>query len=129
MTGRSELRIKLAANAQEAQPVRHALGAFLSAIGIEGVRREDILTAAGEALVNAIEHAYDGRPADTDEIEIFARQEDGTGLVIDVSDRGRFIELAERPGRGLGLRIARAIAQTVSIDTENGTTVRMIFTT
>ncbi|MDQ2681162.1 MAG: ATP-binding protein [Candidatus Eremiobacteraeota bacterium] len=127
MTGRSELRISLHAQAGETKPVRTALGAFLGAIGIESVVRDDILTATGEALVNAVEHAYEGAPAGP--VELFAHYEAAGKLSIDVCDGGRFIERENRPERGLGLRIMRAIAETVTIDTASGTAIRMVFKT
>ena len=126
MTGYSELRLSCIAEAQAAKPLRHALAAFLTALQIDEELREDILTAVGEALVNAVEHAYDGTAPG--EVELFARIEDDDVFTVDVFDRGRFIEREQqRPGRGFGLRIVHAIARAVSVDTEGGTRVHMIF--
>jgi hypothetical protein len=56
-----------------------------------------------------------------------AHLESDRTLLVDVFDRGRFIERDERPGRGFGLRIVSAIAETVSLRTDGGTHVRMAF--
>jgi anti-sigma regulatory factor (Ser/Thr protein kinase) len=126
MTGGSELRINCLATPAAAGPMRHALAAFLSALDVRGEAVEDILTAVGEALANAVEHAYDasGQPRD---IELLARLENSATLAVEVFDRGTFIERPVRAGRGFGLRIVRAIAREVTVETDGGTRVRMTF--
>jgi O-phosphoseryl-tRNA(Cys) synthetase len=62
------------------------------------------------------------------EIELFARLESNDTLAVDVFDRGTFISRAPRPNRGFGMRIVEAIAKAVTVDVDNGTHVRMIFT-
>jgi anti-sigma regulatory factor (Ser/Thr protein kinase) len=124
---RNELRIAHVAHADAAKPLRHALAAFMEALEIDREVREDIIIAVGEALANAVEHAYDAqRPGS---VELYARTGDDRGvLLVDVCDRGRFQEREHgTPGRGLGLRIVRAIARTVSIDVDGGTRVQMAF--
>lgn len=124
MTGCSELRITRAAKPEAAKPIRQALRAFLDALGFDPIVCDDILTAVGEAIVNAIEHAYDG--SGTGDVEVFAHLNDGW-LTVDVCDRGRFIERERRADRGFGMPIVRAIARAVSVDTSNGTAVHMLF--
>ena len=122
----NELRIRRVAHVDAAKPLRHALAAFMEALEIGRELREDIIIAVGEALANAVEHAYD--PAHPGTVELYARTAEGDALLVDVYDRGRFIRRDEgTPGRGLGLRIVRAIARTVSIDVNGGTHVRMVF--
>jgi serine/threonine-protein kinase RsbW len=128
VTGRSELRI----NRDTGDPgtpkaLRHALAVFLSALEIEPPLREDIVIAVGEAIANAVEHAYQTRESGT--VELHASTEDDDTLLVDVFDRGAFIDRELREGRGLGLRIVRAIARAVSIDTDGGTRIRMVFST
>lgn len=128
MTGRSELRI----NRDTGDPgtpkaLRHALGSFLTALQIESPLREDIIIAVGEAIANAVEHAYETREPGT--VELHASTDADDTLLVDVFDRGAFINRELREGRGLGLRIVRAIARAVSIDTEGGTRIRMVFDT
>lgn len=125
MTGRSELRINRTARAEAARPMRHAVAAFLAATGeVDAETSDDILTAVGEALANAVEHAYLG--VVENEMELFVQFADDT-LAVDVFDRGTFIERAPRAGRGFGLRIVEAIAREVSVNVDNGTHVRMLF--
>jgi anti-sigma regulatory factor (Ser/Thr protein kinase) len=127
VTGYSELRINCLARPQAARPLRHAVAAFLAASGkVDKESSEDILTAVGEALANAVEHAYVG--VKESELELFARLEGDDRLAVDVFDRGTFINRAPRPNRGFGLRIVEAIAQAVTVNVENGTHVHMIFT-
>jgi anti-sigma regulatory factor (Ser/Thr protein kinase) len=125
VTGHCELRINCRARPEAASPMRHAVEAFLVASGqVDPESCDDILTAVGEALANAVEHAYEG--VEENEVELFARLEADT-LAVDVFDRGTFIERAPRTGRGFGLRIVEAIARDVHVDTANGTHIRMTF--
>jgi anti-sigma regulatory factor (Ser/Thr protein kinase) len=126
VTGRSELRV----NRDTADPttpaqLRHTLAAFLNAIDIDGSLRDDIIIAVGEAVANAVEHAYETQ--EPGRVELHASTDDDNTLLVDVYDRGAFIDRELREGRGLGLRIVRAIARAVSIDTEGGTRIRMVF--
>jgi anti-sigma regulatory factor (Ser/Thr protein kinase) len=134
MTGFSELRINCIARREAARPMRHAVAAFLTAAGYgDQETSDDILTAVGEALANAVgealanavEHAYEG--VEENEVELFARLEHDDTLAVDVFDRGTFINRPPRAGRGFGMRIVEAIAQTVVVNIDNGTHVRMIF--
>jgi anti-sigma regulatory factor (Ser/Thr protein kinase) len=125
-TGRSELRINRATgDPSTPKALRHALSAFLNAIDIEPPLRDDIVIAVGEAIANAVEHAYEAKDPGT--VELHATTDDDNTLLVDVYDRGAFIDRALREDRGLGLRIVRAIAHAVSIDTEGGTHIRMVF--
>lgn len=126
MMGYSELRLNCIARREVARPMRHAVAAFLAASGqVDSDSSDDILTAVGEALANAVEHAYDG--VTESEVELFAHLGPDNTLAVDVYDRGTFIERAPRPGRGFGMRIVESIAKAVTIETDNGTHVRMIF--
>jgi serine/threonine-protein kinase RsbW len=98
----------------------------MDAVAIDEETRDDILIAVGEAIANAVEHAYEGASA-PGEIEVHARIADPRTLEIDVADRGRFIERERREGRGFGMRILRSVARAVAIETDNGTRVHMLF--
>jgi anti-sigma regulatory factor (Ser/Thr protein kinase) len=124
--GYSELRLNCIARREVARPMRHAVAAFLAASGqVDTNSSDDILTAVGEALANAVEHAYEG--VAENEVELFAHLSPDNMLAVDVYDRGTFIERAPRPGRGFGMRIVESIAKTVTVNVDNGTHVRMIF--
>ncbi|MFZ1019061.1 MAG: ATP-binding protein [Candidatus Cybelea sp.] len=123
-----QLRLRCPAQSRSVAPIRHALRAFLQAIGFDGDCLDDVTTAAGEALANAVEHAYQGDAGPVPFVELHARIARGK-LAVDVSDRGSFIERDRLPGRGFGLRIIRAVAPQTRIDTARGTSVRMRFHT
>ncbi|HEX4013292.1 MAG TPA: ATP-binding protein [Candidatus Cybelea sp.] len=126
MSTASHLRLRCPAQSHSVAPIRHALRAFLEAIGVSGDCLDDVTTAAGEALANAVEHAYreDAGPARF--VELHARIARGK-LAVDISDGGTFIERERLPGRGFGLRIMRAVTPQFRIDTGRGTSVRMRF--
>ncbi|HEV3157058.1 MAG TPA: ATP-binding protein [Candidatus Baltobacteraceae bacterium] len=121
----SELRIKHVATVECAKLLRHALSSFLNVLDMDPTSRDDIVTAAGEALVNALEHAYTGQELGT--VELYAQENGSEGVSIIVSDNGSFIVRDHTPGRGFGLPIVHAIAKTVSIETDKGTRVKMMF--
>jgi anti-sigma regulatory factor (Ser/Thr protein kinase) len=128
MTPASELRLCCPAQSRYVAQLRHALEAFLQALQFDRDFLEDVTTAAGEALANVVEHAY-ARPRSQAEcsLELRARMLRGGRLAVDVSDQGSFIERNPLPGRGFGLRIIRAVAGKLTIDTAEGTSVRMTF--
>ncbi|MGH7717100.1 MAG: ATP-binding protein [Vulcanimicrobiaceae bacterium] len=107
------------------RPMRHALRSFLEALELGTDTVEDVLTAVGEVLANAVEHAYSDGASGA--VQIHVRADDDAKLEVNVRDTGRFIERSERVGRGFGLRIARAIARNVEIDRTHGTRVHLIF--
>lgn len=109
------------------RPMRHALRSFLEALELAPDTIDDILTAVGEVLANAVEHAYVDGAAGS--VELYARAEGVAALEIDVRDSGTYIERSARVGRGFGLRIARAIARNVDIDRSRGTRVSLSFDT
>lgn len=127
MSAPAELRITRRAVPTSAAAMRHALRAFLTALEWEQDAILDIVTAVGEALANAIEHAYEDATEDAREVTLYARAAGDGFLSAEVRDCGTFIERARRPGRGFGLRIVRSIASDVSLETKDGTAVRMLF--
>lgn len=119
-----ELRIRLRAVRDAVPSLRLALRSFLTGLGLERETIDDVLTAVGESVANAVEHAYAGRAPEF--VELVARREQGA-LYVEVADTGTFVERQERFGRGYGLKISRAIARTLEIDTSSGTRIRMSF--
>lgn len=122
----SELRLVQDAQTRSVAPLRHALLGFCEALRFEGDVVDDIVTAAGEALANAVEHAYKNQQTQAPTIELHARFDCGD-LALDIVDRGKFEKHEPLPLRGFGLRIMRAIAQQMTVDTSNGTRVCMRF--
>lgn len=123
---RFDLQLVRDAVPREAAPMRHALEALLAGRGIDEERRIDILTAVGEAIANAIEHAY--RDSAPGHVELRVRIAGQAGTVtIDVIDHGKFVKRQRQPHRGFGLGIIRAASQKVHIDTSAGTAVHLVF--
>ena len=126
MTGRSELRINQSNHLGAPRIFRHTLVAFLRALEIDGGVCDDIQTAVGEALGNAVEHAYSN--AHSGDVELRAQvSEDLRTIAVDVFDHGSFIEREPREGRGRGLIVMRAIAKNLSLNVADGTHVHMLF--
>lgn len=80
----------------------------------------EILTAAGEAAANAIEHGSNGEPFEV------AGTLDGPEVCIRVTDYGGWREKSPDRGGGRGLVLMRELMDRVEVDrAEGGTTVRM----
>lgn len=99
-------------------------------LGIDHDRAQELQVAVGEALSNAIAHAYlsvpKGIPSTPGVIRLRARRT-RTDLVVEVEDHGRW-----RPRRqerkGYGLRLMRALMDHVRVNTTaGGTTVTLKF--
>jgi anti-sigma regulatory factor (Ser/Thr protein kinase) len=101
--------------------VRRRLTAWLMAHGATSEEAGDIVLAAHEAAMNAIEHAYG--PSDA-EIAVSAALRSGA-VEISIHDSGRWRE-ARSEYRGRGRSIMSALMDDVSIDTgPAGSTVRL----
>lgn len=128
MSGSQRLSLRCPAHSRYVAPVRHALAAFLQALEFERQALEDITTAAGEALANIVEHAYARSEKSTKRyLELRAKVDRRGRLCVVISDNGSFVDRRPLPGRGFGLRIIRAIAAQLTIDTSDGTRVSMVF--
>ena len=99
--------------------VRDALRAWLSGIALPRADAESLLLATWEAFANACEHAID--PGDL--VRVHAALLEDTVRIV-VQDSGGWKPPAERPDRGLGLRLMRLLATSVDVETgEHGTRV------
>jgi anti-sigma regulatory factor (Ser/Thr protein kinase) len=78
----------------------------------------DVLLACGEAVDNAFEHGRSPVTVDS----TFGRN--GVLQVV-VRDHGSWQVSVNQPGRGLGLPIMTALMDNVTIDTTNGTALRL----
>jgi anti-sigma regulatory factor (Ser/Thr protein kinase) len=91
--------------------MRFALRRWLSDVRLDSEAAEDIVLAAWEVCVNAVEHAVEPRGGVT-----LVASRTRLGVRIAVHDSGTWREHAvQRPGRGLGLRLTRAVMDRVSI--------------
>ena len=99
-------------NRLEALPkLRAALRSWLADVGVDPPARDEVVLAAWEVCVNAVEH-----PADREEAEVTVNAwASPHGVRIAVHDSGSWRETVRRPGRGLGLRLARAMTDRLLI--------------
>jgi serine phosphatase RsbU (regulator of sigma subunit)/anti-sigma regulatory factor (Ser/Thr protein kinase) len=99
--------------------VRRSLQRFITRLGYDDDACFAILTAAGEAIANAVEHAYPGKPG-TVRMQATAR-DDGV-LTLVVEDDGRWKPAQRRDDRGRGLPLMRALMDAVEIRTHQSRT-------
>jgi serine phosphatase RsbU (regulator of sigma subunit)/anti-sigma regulatory factor (Ser/Thr protein kinase) len=108
------------ARPEELAPTRAALGAWITEHH-PSANLEDLLIATGEALANAVEHAYDDPSQGVVRLTVAANF-DG-GLDVEVRDHGRW-RAGQTDDRGHGTRIMSQLADEFSRHTgDEGTTV------
>ncbi|HEY0393932.1 MAG TPA: SpoIIE family protein phosphatase [Candidatus Elarobacter sp.] len=99
--------------------VRRSLERYAQRLGLDDDRRFSLLTAVGEALANAVEHAYAGPPG---VVRVHA-EADGATLQITIEDDGKWKPAQRRDERGRGLPLMRALMNGVEIRTHQARTV------
>jgi anti-sigma regulatory factor (Ser/Thr protein kinase) len=104
--------------------VRRELDRFLACRLIPPARTQDVRLAVTEACANAVVHAYPNGVAGTVQVTADVTTET---LVVEVRDYGSGFG-AHHPRIGVGMRLMRALAESVLIDdADPGTAVRMTF--
>ena len=78
-----------------------------------------MLVAAGEAVANAIEHAYRGEEPGLIRLSI---ERELRGLVVTVEDFGRWRSFVKREERGRGIDLMRAFSDGVQIKSRQDST-------
>ncbi|MFB9907545.1 SpoIIE family protein phosphatase [Allokutzneria oryzae] len=118
------LLLDLPARADQLAVMRGRLRAWLATADVPASVAEAVVVAVCEACTNAMEHGYGG---DSDKRVRASARLDGGHIAIVVSDQGRWRTPDPSPGeRGRGVRMMRALMDTVVIDSsDSGTTVRM----
>jgi anti-sigma regulatory factor (Ser/Thr protein kinase) len=91
--------------------MRTELRAWLSGRGVDAEAAEDVVLAAWEVCANAVEHPVDPTYPDVTLVATV----DPSGVCVVVEDTGSWRENVPRPGRGLGLRLARGMVDRMSI--------------
>jgi anti-sigma regulatory factor (Ser/Thr protein kinase) len=115
------------ARPSSAGKARAALRGFLQACGVGPDRISEIQTASGEAVANAIEHAYDPRTSGPFFLSLYACPRHQR-IVVQVRDQGRMQTADSKGGgRGFGSLIMRALTTSVDVETATGTCVTMLF--
>lgn len=114
-------RWQFAADQGRLATVRHDMRTFMRGRGLPAERIDDMLLVAGEALANAVEHAYFARAVGTVEVRLEHRPDQ---LRLVVADHGGW-RIPQAPGqRGRGVSIMRALADELVIEQRpDGTTV------
>jgi len=116
------LDLEVASRERSLHLVRDAIRTWLEGTTLSRSDAEDLLLAAWEVCANAIEHAAD--PLD-DVVRIRADVTDSRVRIV-VDDTGRFVPIASRPHRGLGLQLTEHLASKLDITTsERGTRVAL----
>ncbi len=119
----AHIDVHLPAEPSSAPLARGALRRFFAGTSLDERRTYDALVATGEAISNAIEHAYAGRPHHS--FTVSARSESDACLIF-VEDSGNWRDDGEADGRGLGMM--RQLSDDCVIErSERGTRVILRF--
>jgi len=108
---------------------RAVVRSFLEECNIKGEWIHEVMIAGGEALANAVQHAYPTGTRGKMVLSIYCCTEHNV-IALQVRDRGKgkMAGDADSPSkRGFGFLIMRALAEAVSIESGDGTTVTMVF--
>ena len=117
------LHVTIPAVATSLVLVRTALRRWLSPLELSEREEFDVMLAVGEAMANAVSHAY-GPRGGTMDVDMSCS---ATEIVATVRDTGRW-RLPRGTNRGRGMNIMERCAAEVSVDaTEAGTEVRLHF--
>jgi anti-sigma regulatory factor (Ser/Thr protein kinase) len=98
--------------------VRRSLDRFAARLGLDDDERFALLTAVGEAIANAVEHAYHGPPG----LVRLEAAADEDALTIVIEDEGKWKPAQRREERGRGLPLMRALMDAVEIRTHQART-------
>jgi anti-sigma regulatory factor (Ser/Thr protein kinase) len=121
----AHLDIRLPAELTSAALARTALRRFLAATPLGDRRSFDAVVAAGEAVANAIEHAYDRRPNQS--FVLRAHYESNICTII-VEDSGVWNDVEPLTTRGRGIAMMRELCDTLEMNrTPQGTSVALGF--
>ena len=116
------LDVRLPAESASAPLARSALRRFFASTQLDERRTYDALVAVGEAVSNAIEHAYEGRPHQT--FSLRARYE-GVACIVIVEDGGSWRQGDGEP-HGRGVSMMRRLSDECAIDRRGGGTSVML---
>jgi integral membrane sensor domain MASE1/anti-sigma regulatory factor (Ser/Thr protein kinase) len=125
-------RLQIDADPREIRTIRAELRRWLAGQGVDAADIDDVLLSSGEAVANAVEHAYLGRLLGDVEVRADLRSDgrpDVARLDVRVLDTGEWRRPAAEGPRGNGHRLMRALADDVQVrSTEGGTAVRLRYT-
>ena len=99
--------------------LRRSLQRYALRLGLDEDQAFALLTAVGEAVANAVEHAYAG---DAGLVHVHAAPTADGMLVVSVVDEGKWKPAQRRDERGRGLPLMRALSHGVEIRTHQAQT-------
>jgi anti-sigma regulatory factor (Ser/Thr protein kinase) len=103
---------------------RSFLHRLCDALGVGSFQRFSLITAVGEAVANAVEHAYRGEPPGTMELRWWY---DDKTIAIEVEDHGRWRPFQRREERGRGIVLMHELMDHVRITSaQNKTMIRLV---
>ena len=103
-------------------PVRHRLRSWLTVHHFTPEEADGVLLAVGEAVSNAIEHAYRHHSGD---VEISIHPDGNDSLLVKIQDEGHWREPTPTPDRGRGLLLIRTLTRDLQhLSTVRGTTIQ-----
>lgn len=104
--------------------VRSFLHRFCDEYALTATQRFALITAVGEAVANAVEHAYNGSPAG----ELILRTHaDNETIGFEVEDHGRWRPFQRRDERGRGIVLMHELMDHVRITSaQNKTVIRLV---
>ena len=114
------LRVRVPAEARLLGEVRGSVRRWLAESGVAERDAQEILVAAGEACANVVQHAYGATPG---ELELTVELLDDV-VTVSVRDHGAWRPAADRGG-GWGLQLITSLMETVDLEHEDGTSLRM----
>lgn len=114
--------MRIPARVEELRSLRHALTRWLAGQGTPPDVGADVALAAHEAATNAVEHAYRQEPGDL----VVRASHDDVGVVVVVTDEGRWRPPGRTDQRGRGLTLMHHLMDGVEIDpSPSGTRVTL----
>ena len=115
---RSDFHFEFSAIPLAVPIVRRTLNRYATRLGLDEDRTYSLITAIGEAMANAVEHAYPDRPG----IVRLRVTNNGGTLHATIEDDGRWKQAQKRDERGRGLPLMRALMDGVEIRTNQSHT-------
>jgi anti-sigma regulatory factor (Ser/Thr protein kinase) len=104
--------------------VRSFLHRFCDEYALSNSQRFSLITAVGEAVANAIEHAYRGEPPGIVAVRTDA---DNDTVTVEVEDHGRWRPFQRRDERGRGIVLMHELMDHVRITSaQNKTVIRLV---
>jgi len=116
---------RIHADVAAARDLRHAFRSWLSQLGLDPDDEAGLVLAFGEAVANAVEHAYADAPAPGPVVVDALRTDDG--IRVEVRDCGTWRPPLVDETRGRGFTLMRALTTEVEVANDGtGTTVTLI---